>query len=191
MKAKSVLLAVMMMGASLVALANEPGNPRVRIVNQKESGIYRLIYAGGKSENVKLNILDDAGQVLFNETIKSKDGFIRSLNFKGVPPGEYTVEVENDGIKEVSKVNYGSSRQPAANHVRVAKTQEEGKYLLTVSSGGKESVGIKIYDGMSNLVHDEILKVDGSYGVVYNLRQVSGNPTFQVTSSRGMTTIVK
>lgn len=190
MKTKSVLLAVMMMGASLVALANEPGNPRVRIVNQKESGIYRLIYAGSQSENVKLNILNNEGQILFNETIKSKEGFIRSLNFTRVEPGEYTVTIENDGITEVTKVSYMIAATPTI-HVHVAKVNEEGRYLFTVSNSADESINVKIYDGVSNLVHDEMLKVNGSYGVVYNLKNVAGNPTFEVTNKTGVTTIVK
>ena len=189
MKTKSVLLAVMMMGASLVALANEPGNPRVRVVNQKESGIYRLIYAGGNSGNVKLNILDDAGQVLFNETIKSKEGFIRSLNFTHVTPGEYTVEVENDGQKEVSKVSYMTSARPS-QHVHVAKAAE-GKYLFVVSNVVEESINVKIYDGAHHVVYDEMVNVNGSYGIVYNLEQVTGNPVFEVTTKAGVTTIEK
>jgi hypothetical protein len=190
MKTKSVLLAVMM-SASLVALANEPGNPRVRVVNQKESGIYRLTYAGSKSENVKLNILNDAGQVLFSETIRTKEGFIRSLNFTGVGFGEYTVKVVSDGLTEVSKVNYLATSPSATSYVHVAKTGEEGKYLFTVSNAVDESINVKIYDGLSNLVHDEMLKVNGSYGLVYNLKQIAGNPTFEVTDKAGITRIVK
>ena len=192
MKTKSVLLAVVMMSASLMAFANEPGNPRVRIVNQKESGIYRLIYAGGKSGNVKLNIVDNTGQVVFNETIKSASGFIRSLNFKGAVPGEYTVKLENDGITEVSTVNYGTTtKSPSTKFMRVAKTEEEGKYLFAVSNAATESLEVKIYDGERNLVYDETLKVKESYGVVYNLKDVSGIPTFEVTDNTGVTTILK
>jgi len=191
MKTKSVLLAVMMMSASLVALANEPGNPRVKVVNQKESGIYRLIYAGGKSGDVKMNILNDAGQVLFSETIKSSEGFIRSLNFKGMTPGQYTVKIDNGGVTEVSTVNHLTATQTTSGYVRLAKTGETGKYLLAVSNAMEESMTVKIYDGSNNLVHDEMLKVDGSYGVVYNLKDISGVPTFEVTNKAGVTTILK
>jgi len=191
MKTKSVLLAVMMMSASLVALANEPGNPRVRVVNQKESGIYRLIYAGGKSGDVKLNILDNAGKVLFQETIKDTEGFIRSLNFKGATPGEYTVKIENDGITEYSKVSYLEEGKQASNYLHVAKIEKAGKYLFTVTQAINESIQMKIYDGLGNLVHEDMQKVNGSYGVVYNLKNVSGTPTFEVTDKAGVTTILK
>ena len=188
MKTKSVLLAVLMTGASLVAFANEPGNPRVRVVSQKESGMYRLIYLGEKSGDVKLNILDDAGQVLFKETILGTDGFVRSLNFTGVTHGEYTVKVENDGVTEVNKVAY----VPASSekYVRVAKTAETGKYLLTVShAAADEVVNVKIYDGANNLVHTESLEVKGEYAIVYNLKQIEGTPTFEITDKAGLRTI--
>jgi hypothetical protein len=190
MKTKTVLLAVMM-SASLVALANEPGNPRVRVVNQKETGIYTLIYAGGKAENVKLNISNGAGQTLFNQTIKSKEGFVRALNFTNVEQGDYTITIESDDLTEVRKVSYVTTGKPDINHVHVAKLMDEGKYLFTMSQVPNETVHVKIFDGLNNVVHEEMIKIDGSYGVVYNLKQIAGNPTFEVTAKSGSTTIVK
>jgi hypothetical protein len=40
-------------------------------------------------------------------------------------------------------------------------------------------------------VHSESRNINGSYGMIYNLEQVIGNPTFEVTDNAGATTVLK
>jgi len=187
MKTKSVLLAVMM--SASVVFASEPGNFKVSILNQKESGIFKLIYEGEKSGNVKLNILDDAGVVIYRETIKNVESFTRPINFNGMNYGEYTIEIVDNSGKKVQKVTY--SNATAVNNVRITKTGEEGKYLLSVMNEGSDKVNVKIYDGASELVHDQTMTINGNYGVVYNLQKISGEPTFTITDNSGIEKIIK
>ena len=187
MKTKSVLLAVMM--SASVVFASEPGNFKVSILNQKESGIFKLIYEGEKSGNVKLNILDDAGVVIYRETIKDVASFTRPINFNGMNYGEYTIELVDNSGKKVQKVTY--SNATAVNNVRITKTGEEGKYLLSVMNEGSDKVNVKIYDGASELVHDQTMTINGNYGVVYNLQKISGEPTFTITDNSGIEKIIK
>ena len=103
--------------------------------------------------------------------------------------GEYTIEVSDASGKQVSKVNY--EIEQTVNMVHVAKIAGDNKYLLAVAKGSKDEFNVKIFDGASNLVHNENLVVNGDFGLVYNLKDVAGIPTFEVTDKTGNTKVIK
>jgi len=185
MKTKFMLVAVIAMVAS-VAFATEP-NAKVAVVSQKQTGTYKVIYNGeGK---VKLNIRNTAGETIFAETINTTKGFIRPVNFAGLEFGEYTIEIADAAGKQIQKIQYQA--ETIAKNVHVAKIGEDGKYLLAVAGKEAEQINVKIFDGENNLVHDKNITVNGNLGLVYNLKQVSGTPTFEVTDNAGVVKTIK
>src|SRR6266566_7253339 len=115
---------------------------------------------------------------------------MRPLNFKGLEQGEYTIEITDENGTQTQKVNYvtvSKSVQNAAaksetseKAVHISKLAEEGKYLMSAVSQGNGKINVLIYDGNGDLVFNENRAINGSLGVVYNLKQVEGQPTFQV-----------
>ncbi len=188
MKTKSMLVAVMVL-VSAVAFAKDPVTPRLVVVNQKSNGTFKVIYEGEKKSSVKMNIVDAKGMVVFSETVKSVDGFIRPINFAGMKPGQYTIEILDGSGKAVQTVNYINDN--TITNVHVAKIADEGKYLLAVANEGTEEINVRIFDGFNNLVHDQNMTVSGSLGLVYNLKQVIGTPTFEVTDKTGAVKTIK
>lgn len=187
MKFKSILVAAMMM-ISAAVLADEPVSPKLVVLSQKESGLFKVIYENAKTGKVKMTILNSDGESLYTEQIKVNEGFILPVNFKGMTPGEYSIEVADGAAKTIQKVNYISSAK--AQRIHVAKlSSETNKYLLSVASEG--AINVRILDGANNIVHDENVNVDGTFGVVYNLKSVAGTPTFQVTDNEGNVKTVK
>ena len=188
MKAKLMLVAVVML-VSIVTFGKDPVTPRLVVVNQKSTGVFKVIYEGENKAEVKLNIIDAKGSVVFTETLKSVDGFIRPVNFTGMKPGQYTIEVVDANGKQVQTVSY--KNETSITNVHVAKIAEEGKYLLAVANAAAEEINVKIFDGFNNLVHDENMQVSGSLGLVYNLQKVVGTPTFEVTDKTGNVRTIK
>lgn len=187
MKFKSILLAALMM-ISVAVLADEPASPKLVVLSQKESGLFKVIYENAKTGKVKMTILNSDGEALYTEQIKVSDGFILPVNFKGMTPGEYSIEVTDGTAKQIQKVNYISSAK--AQRIHVAKlSSDANKYLLSVASQG--AINVRILDGANNIIHEENVNVDGAFGVVYNLKSVSGMPTFEVTDNEGNIKIVK
>lgn len=170
-----------------MAVAADPVGPKVVIMNMKESGVFKVIYEGAKAGRVNLKISDKAGAVLFSESIAGVDGFIRPLNFKGMTAGVYTIEVSDANGKNVQTVNYAVEQVVSAVHV--AKIAGDNRYLLAVEN--ENEVNVKIYDGLNNLVHNNNLVVNGNLGLVYNLNDVAGVPTFEVTGKAGNTKVIK
>lgn len=182
----ALLIVALVTGA---AVAADPVGPKVVVVSQKESGIFKVIYEGVKAGRVTMKISDQDGVVVFSESVSGVNGFSRPVNFKGMAAGEYTIEVSDASGKQTQKVNY-VVEQPV-NRVHVAKIAGEDKYLLAVANGTEEKINVRIFDGSSNMVHNQNLVVNGNLGLVYNLKEVSGVPTFEVTDKTGNTKVIK
>ncbi len=188
MKAKSFLAAfIVLVGA--VTFANGQVAPRVVVVNQKNSGTFKVIYEGEKVGNVKMTILNKRGQVVFKETTQNVDGFMRPVNFTGMEPGEYSIEIADASGKQIQHIMYANTT--SVKSVQVSKIKEEGKYLLAVANNGSEQINVRIFDGANNLVHNEDLTINGNFGLVYNLKDVVGVPTFEVTDRTGNIRTIK
>lgn len=172
------------------AVAADPVRPTVVVVNQKESGIFKVIYKGEKVAKVNMKIYDAQGAVVFSEIVSGVDGFIRPVNFSGMNPGEYTIEVSNESGKEIQKVKY--EVEQIVKSVHLAKISDDNKYLLAVAkNGATEQINVSIYDGENNIVHNETLTVKGDFGLVYNLKNVKGQPTFEITDNTGATKVIR
>jgi hypothetical protein len=118
MKTKSILLAVMTLGASIAFAANP--NPQIAVIGQKKPGTFKVIYEGAKEGKIKMNIFDKSGSVIYSETIHGIRGFIRPVNFTGLEYGEYTIEIADAVGKQSQKISYVSQKsvkgaQPSAN----------------------------------------------------------------------------
>ena len=189
MKTKNVVLSVLVtMFVSVLAMANEPGNPKVAVVSQK-SGVFKVIYEGGKPGKVSMKIFNAKGKEVFAEVLRGTNGFMLPVNFEGMEPGEYIIEIADESGKQIQKVNYRN--ETSVKSIHVSKIAEEGKYLLAIANNGSEQINVRIYDGANNLVHDENMTITGNFGLVYNLKQVSGTPTFEVTDKTGNTQVIK
>ncbi len=188
MKANLFLAALVLVGTS--AFANGPGSPRLAVISQTNPGMFKIIYEkNGVISNVRMTILNHENEIVFTETTKNVDGFIRSVNFTQMDPGEYTVEVADKSGKQIQKVVYGEIA-PIQN-VHVSKISDEGKYLLSVTNSGKNRINVQIFDGTNNLVHNESTTINGNYGLVYNLKAVEGVPTFEISDKTGVIHTVK
>jgi hypothetical protein len=189
MKTKNVILtALVAMFVSVLALAKDPGNPKIVVVNQK-SGVFKVIYEGPKAGKVSMRILSQDGSEVFAENLGVVNGFIRPVNFTGMKPGEYTIEVVDAFGKQLQTVSY--TNETSINTIHIARIAESDKYLLAVANKGSEQINVRIFDGSNNLVHDENLTVKGNFGLVYNLKQVAGTPTFEVTDKTGNVKTIK
>jgi hypothetical protein len=184
MKTKNVILtALMVVLVSGLAFAFEPGNPKLVVISQK-SGIYKVIYEGGKAGKISMKIYDKDDNEVFSETTNVVNGFIRPVNFTGMEPGEYTIEIADGSGKHIQKVTYAISS--SIKSVHIAKTSEDGKYLMAIANSGKEVINVRIFDGANNLVHDQQIAINGDFGLVYNLKNVAGTPSFEVSDKVGI-----
>lgn len=188
MKTKSIVFALVMEFVSVAAVAADPVSPKMVVLNQKDNGIFKVIYAGTATGKISLNIYDEANTLVFNETINGVDGFICPVNFSAMKAGVYTIEVADASGKQVQKIDY--VKENPVNSIHLKKIEGESKYLLAVANTN-EVINVRIFDGSNNLVHNQDVTVAGNFGMIYNLKNVMGSPTFEVTNQAGATKVVK
>jgi hypothetical protein len=187
MNFKSLIIAALAAFSSTIALAGNDGpNTGLVIVPAKGSEVYKLIYKGETAGKVKVNIYNNAGSLIFQETIYGLNGFIRPLNFEGLSSGDYTVEVVDANGKKIEKISYAPKGNFKQVHIsRISK--EDNKYIVAVANNGTELITINIFDEKNNLVHAETKTISGDFAQVYKLANTSSSYTFKVWDKAGNT----
>ena len=181
-----VTIAICLIGS--VAFAQESASEKFVVVGQGNPAIYRAAFHNPEASRLKFNIFSADGRKVFSEAL-NVNGFVRTVNFKGMAEGVYTLEITDNTGTYVQKVNYMRAT-PASIHVaKIAK--EENKYLLSVANDAAAEINVRILDGANNLVYTQSLAVTGSVGLVYDLASVEGSPTFEVTDSNGAFRTIK
>jgi hypothetical protein len=164
-----------------------------------------VIYKSEVVENVRVNIYDQNTNVIYSETVRVQKGFILPVNMGGLKAGEYTIEVAGKNSLQSKKVNYSEVEKtesasvvakaiikPSSTlNVHVAKLTDENRYIMSIKNSGTQKISVKIFDGTDTLVYHETRVINGDNGLVYNLKEVNGTPTFQVTESNGAAKTIK
>jgi len=189
MKKMYVLLLAVLFSTAVFAggTFENPGAAKSVAVMKKGESVFNLIYKGTVSCNVKVAIYDAKNKLVFAETVKKKDGFARPYNFDGLAEGDYTIEVSDLNGTHVEKISY---RKPHDELIQVVKLAgADDRYLLTVAGNGDDKISINIFDENLDLVHHEIKSINKDFGQIYNLKNLKGRITFEVTGDRGSKTI--
>jgi len=97
------------------------------------STLFKLHYKSEKSGTVEISILNEKSKIIFSETIRKIDGFIRPYNFKDLPEGQYTLMVIDESGKSIEKVSYKNEKIEKLFHV--VELNEVDKYMVTISFG--------------------------------------------------------
>lgn len=192
MNIKSLFIAaIVMFSASVVTFGKEEsGKAGLAVVPVKGTETFKVIYKGENAGKVKLSIVNNAGAVVFSEVISTVKGFIRPLNFSGLPFGEYKIELVDAAGTKTEKVNY-IPQVSSIKNVHFAKVGGESKYILAVSNEGKETINVKIFDNSDKLVHDETKEISGNFAQVYSIKNLKEGFTFQFTDTTGKVQTVK
>ncbi|MGC4021928.1 MAG: hypothetical protein QM734_08275 [Cyclobacteriaceae bacterium] len=180
MKKKKVVLTMMvaMIASAFTFAATPTPASKVAVVSQNNS-VYKLIYEGATAGKVTLKIYDNSSNVIFTEIKKGISKFILPLNFTGLEQGEYSIEVTDETGTQIQKVNHSVENiaNAAAKGVHISK-MKDGKYLVSATTSG--NINVQIFDGNDNLIHSKNYNVNGGLAVVYNLKNVEGQPSFLV-----------
>ena len=153
MKTKTLFFALLV-AVSTTAFGFSSDEPALTVVSSKGSEVFKVIYKGSTTARVKLNLLDERGNVIHSEVISGLNGFIRPLNFKGLESGQYTIEVVDKADRFQESVTYLPAHELKSIHVSKL-LKHDGKFLLAVANAQEEAIHIKIFDQEQRLVHAE------------------------------------
>lgn len=187
MKARIVVFLLLFQVVLNVNTARAELKPSFTITRQDSSSIYVVDYVGSKIGNVILTIMNIDKTTIVTKYINGSKDFSLPINFSSMPEGTYTIEVDNGSEKVFRELNYSSSTQPTYSHIL---SLGENRYLFTSSHVGNEKIIIRIFDGTGSEVYSEEKVVDGNLALLFNLKNISGRPTFEVSDGSGRSLMV-
>lgn len=117
MKKFTLTAAVLLMIIS-TAFASGDGKAEKRAtIYSLQKDTYRVIYGAKDEAIVKIKITDEQGNVLREDRVKSKGGFMKPYNFKKLSDGTYTIKLTDEygEITQQVKVGVEASAVVAAN----------------------------------------------------------------------------
>lgn len=187
MKTKFLVTALALIVIANSSVVAQDFTPSFEILNQEGSSVYKLVYKAPGQGKVNLKIVDKNG-ILYSEYLNFTDRFTYPLDFGGMNKGEYTISI-SDRKKTLKKSIVYDVKIPLA-YVHVAKQPDE-KYMLTIKSQTPADFTVRIYDRWNNEVMQKSETVAADFGLVYNLSNLAGPFTFQVTNSNGNVEVIE
>ena len=77
----------------------------IQVVAKHDGQHFDLVFRSEQMDKVRVNILDTRQRVVFTETFRNRDAFVRPYNLENLPAGEYTFEVTaRDGNRYTQQV---------------------------------------------------------------------------------------
>ena len=182
MKTKMLIIALFCCVAGAANSAPSNTSPTVDIVRKDTTSVYLVNYMGSKTGKVTITIKDDTKTTILSKSYKDVRDFSLPLNFSSVPEGVYTVQIDNGTEKTVRALTY--TKDIATTYTRV-ENLGDGQYLLTSSHSGKERITVRVYNESSVKVFEEEKTVRGDFSMLFNLKNVTGQPYFEVSEKSG------
>ena len=133
------------------------------VLSNPSKEVYTLNYKG-KSDVVKVRIMDKAGKTVYQEKIKGMDSFSRPYNFSQMPAGEYTIEVKNSEgvVRENFTHTVDATENSNFSMIKLIEGKKENSVDLVVIRNSNEKMIVDIMVNDKKVFSDKIDQV-GSF----------------------------
>lgn len=174
---KPIFLAVLLTVFSTVSFAftstgtTELSNTSKFQVVENTNSRYDLYYVSESIDNVTVRILDDKGKLINTDKLAAVKAFKRTYNLKGLPAGNYKIEVKNGEGKAAQAIFHNPS--VATNlHTIVGQLPNENKFKVFVAPSNENTVKVSIKDDKGNELLSESIAAKEGFSKVYDLSNV-------------------
>jgi hypothetical protein len=173
---------------STLAFANGTVEPNetssaVAVTNPNGNSVFNVYYKAEQKGLVKVSILNANSKVVFSESIRSKNGFVRPYNFSKLGTGAYTILIEdNQGVRK-QEITYADGK--IEKYINLVKLNEDGKYLVCVKSKSSDRINISVYDQFNKLIHSQDKTVNTDFVEVLNIKSIN-QFTIEISDSNGL-----
>ena len=101
-----IVIGATQMQARTMKGTSKKGKAEVNIYSNSNSATLNVILISEESGTTYIEIYNQKGEKVFSEKIKGLSSFRRPYDFKGMPKGEYRVEVSHNSIKTEKAFNF-------------------------------------------------------------------------------------
>jgi hypothetical protein len=130
--------------------------------------LYQLTYVNKGECNIKVEIIDREGKVLYAERIKHKNSFTKPYSFQNLNLGEYSFKVIDDEGIYLTKIKRSRELNMVANVIKL----DHDKAKVIVKGDLVAPVSVLIYDSYDILVFEDYIDHANSFSKVYDLSKV-------------------
>ncbi len=128
---------------------------------------YKLIYGG--SGTVKIKVLDKDNHILYNGTVKSKDGFMKPFDLSQLPFGTYKFRLEVGGAIMEEVITIKSPKEKYSHLIDIQESVYRGMFELYVKEAGT-NFDLYILDDKGEVVFQD---ETGAGSKAYDLSKLS------------------
>lgn len=192
-KALSIFVVLTLFSSVLFAggIGEDPKDPaKTGLAVIKKGSTFKLFYKCKESDKVNVTIYNKKDEVVFKETIRNTDGFVRPYNLNELGEGDYRVVVKDDNCEHTNVLHhYVEKSKSLIGVIQLSDSPE--KFVLTVGKKlSPEVIGIKIFNDKNEIVYEQLERIDGDFAKLYNLKE-GDSYRFEITDSNGTTSIIK
>ena len=182
-KIRLVFGALMLISSVVLADGIENPSPFSGVSIFKNGDVVRVLYKGDKPTKVNVVIFDEQNRIVFSEGVKKRSEFIRPYNLSNLPEGNYRIVVEDENGKHEESVNHVKESVKVLSSIVNAK--EKQKCLVTLFSKGEANVQVTLTDAQKKILASDLCTVNGQVSKLFDLKNVQGPVTVQITGKDG------
>lgn len=142
----------------------------------------KLFYKSAEQSNVRVTIYNEESILVYAETVKQTDGFVRPYRFENLPYGDYRIVITNGQSRRVEHVNYSNK---GVAHLASMVRMEGKKYLLIVPNKSTEWLLITVTNDKGVTLHSSTHELEGDFSTVLNVEDLDGHFTVSIMDSKG------
>jgi hypothetical protein len=185
MKKTILVAAFALICAVTFAGVDEPTIATGAAIIKKGESTFAVVYKGTEAATVRISIRDERDRLVFAETLRKVDGFIRPYDFSTLQRGSYSITIEGNGSKQVEQINYLEGK--VEKRLFVTKLAGENRFLLSAHNSSVEPVTVRILDEQQKLLHQETRMASGNFAQVFRIENLKGGITFEIQRADGKT----
>ncbi len=148
---------IMMVTLTLQARPAEKANSIMVKIEKYNTSTIGLRLANLQKKNTIIKVVDFSTKVWISDYIKNEIGYAKRVNLKGLPAGEYLLQIENNGqyfVQAFYKNDFDFDFFQAPNKIQqkgteailasVSSSKKKGKVISRFTSPGIQSVGVQL-----------------------------------------------
>ncbi|MFY0601344.1 MAG: hypothetical protein JXR03_16840 [Cyclobacteriaceae bacterium] len=152
-----------------------------KVVAQEKQDQFKLIYKGYEVEPVLIQWLDEDDEIVYSESIKGKDAFVKQYNLSTLPEGNYRIVVTAEDYKYTEEVKLGD-----LSDLKFSFRKAENKTIvMTGFKGQDKEVILYVYDEDKNPIYTETTSKESVFQRKYNFSEANTSEVTFVLSYRG------
>lgn len=158
--------------------------PTFKVFKISEANAYRVIYANPASGVIKLEIMNDRRQTLYQSVYHATRGIKLPLDLSELQDGKYYVSIRDGKNFFEQEIDHVHETGDFIFHA-TPLAGDPKKYLISVITPFHTSITLSVYDCNGKTLHQQHSTVRKQNALVLNLAKFTGPFVFELTDATG------